>query len=594
MAAAWLLITRAGMTANFWTPRRRKAGLITLAGVVALLLFFLFFINSLLSPVIARKIKSAVAKGSGGLYRLTFSKLELNIFTGKAVLEDVKLIADTGRTHGVSQLFSGSAKQVLVSGAHPFEFWFHKKLDIGQITITSPVVSLLVLKAPKVNLKTIYQELSGSVKSIHVGGIDLVGVQLSYQDASEKYRLKELSLVATDLLIDYATQKDTTRTLFCRDITTGIRNFSGVSADGTYQYRLRSAQFSTRTEKLIVRGITLQPLPVAAFFAKTKADRFTFALDSMVLDRFNYKSFQLDHFLEVKRLEAFKGSIGIFSNPNGLLARTDRVITFPNYIIRTLKTRFNVDTLDLKDFMVSYSEFNKKPAKTGTLTFEHTTARFLNINNQPAELKVNPLCTAALSTSFMGRGKLDLHFVFNLTDKVYAYRYSGHLAAMPLDAVNPVVMPLALIKIKSGTLRSLDFAVSGTQKTSTGTLELLYNDLAVTLLDRNYHEKPLKTLLVKTLMVSKNNPDDNSALPRFAKIAFIRPKNDPFFETLWATLFSGIKPCAGIGYAVKPDPGKPLSKKEQKAKAKALKQAVKAKKQADKQYQKKLKKQEAK
>jgi len=585
------------MTAPFWTPRRRKAGLFILAGMAVLLLLFLFSINSLLSPVIARKIKNAVSKGSGGLYHITFSKLELNIFTGKAMLQDVQLIADTSRARGVSQLYSGSVKEILVTGARPFAFWFHKKLEIAQIMVTRPVISLLVLKSPKVVIKTaqtIYQQLSGSIRSVHIGGIDLADVQLSYQDSSEKYQLKELSLDATDLLINYATQKDTTRTLFCRDITTGIRNFSGFSDDGTYQYQLRSAQFSTRSEKLTVRGIALQPLPAAAFFARTKADRFTFALDSMVLDHFNYKTFRLDHFLEVKRLEAFKGSIGIFSNPNGLLAKTDRVITFPNYIIRTLKTHFNVDTLDLADFAVSYSEINKKPAKTGTLTFEHTKARFLNISNQAAELKVNPHCTAALSTWFMGRGKLDLHFNFNLTDKVYAYSYQGHLAAMPLDAVNPAVMPLALVKIKSGTLRSLDFAVSGTQKKSTGTLKLLYNDLAVTLLDRNYHEEPLKTLLVKTLIISKNNPDDASAQPRSARIVFIRPKSDPFFETLWATIFSGIKPCAGIGYAVKADPNKPLSKQEAKARAKALKLAVKTKKKADKEYQKQRKRQEAK
>ena len=416
------------MTATFLTTRRRKAGLIALAGIAALLLFFIFFINALLAPVIGRKIKSAVIKGSNGLYQVSFSNLELNIFTGKAVLEDVKLTADTSRADGVSQLYAGSVKEILVTGAHPLAFWFHKKLEIGQITITGPVISLLVLKAPKAKVKngqTIYQRLAGNISSIHVGGIDLEGAQLSYQDAGEKYRLKELSLAATDLLIDYATQKDTTRTLFCREITTGIRNFGGVSADGTYRYHLRSAQFSTRSGKLTVRDIVLQPLPVAAFFARTKADRFTFALDSMVLDHFNYKSFQLDHFLEVKRLEAFKGSIGIFSNPNGLLARTDRVITFPNYIIRTLKTHFNVDTLDLKEFDVSYSEINKKPGKTGSLTFAHTKARFLNISNQQAELKVNPHCTADLSTLFMGRGKLALHFEFNLTDKAYGYFYQG-------------------------------------------------------------------------------------------------------------------------------------------------------------------------
>ena len=584
------------MAKTFWTPRRRKNGFIGLAVTLLLVILLVFSVNSILAPIIGRKIKNAVIKSSDSLYRLSFRKININIFRGKAELEDLKLIADTSHESGAAQIYTGTAGRLVITGAHPLAYLFHKKLEIGNMTLDNPNLSLTVLKSPREpskNSQTLYQKLSRSLKLIQVGGIALDHSRLDFSDLStalpSAYHLKDLRLIATGLLIDSNTQKDTTRTLFCRDITTAIHNFSGSADNGLYHYTLRAAHFSTRSKKLIVRGMVLTPLAAPAFFAKTKADRFNFDLDSMVLDHFNYRTFLSDHFLHVNKLSACQGVIGVFGNPNGQLPKTDRVITFPHYIIRKLNTHFAIDTLDISGFAVSYSEFNKQPAKTGTLTFNATRARFLHISNEASEVKLYPVCSAQLATLFMGYGKLDLSFNFNLADKVYAYSYLGHLAAMPLVAVNPVLMPLALVKIKTGQLRSMDFAISGDQKRSTGTLRLLYSQLDIDLLDQDYHSKVIKTFLAKTLIIKPDNPDQGSDRPRFAKIVFIRPRNYPFFTTLWETLLSGLKPCAGLGYAVKPDPAKPLTKQEQKAEKKALKAALKAKKKADKAYRKKLK-----
>ena len=583
----------------FWTPRRRKSGIISLAVVTSVLVVLVFTINSLLAPIIAGKIKNGVVKGSDSLYRVSFSKFELNIFTGSVVMKDVRLIPDS--TRSAAQRYTGSVRELLITGAHPLRYWFSKKLEIGQITLIDPVISLKILKAPPrkpADQQTLYQKIAKDFKLIAVGDILLEHTRLDFFDYSATepsvYHLKEWSINATGLLIDSATQKDTARTLFCDDITTGIRNFTGASGDGIYHYKIRSAQFSTRSEKLVLKGMVVQPMPASAFFASTKADRFSFDLDSMVIDHFNYRSFMLDHYLEVKKLSAYKGGIGIFANPNSVLKKNDRVVSFPNNIIRTIKTHFAVDTLDITGFDVSYTELNKLPAKTGTLLFKDTKARFLNITNQQTLLDKENSCRAQISSFFMGRGLLGLTFNFNLTDKVYAYSYSGHLGSMPLDVVNPLVMPLALVKLKSGSLKSLDFSIQGNQHTSTGTMHLLYNNLAIGVLDRNFNDKLVKTAAANTIIVKQDNPDSGSTNARFAKIVYIRPKNYPFFKTLWETLLSGIKPCAGIGYAVQTDnTAKPLDKKEQKAQAKALKITIKAKKKADKEYQKRLKKQAA-
>ena len=267
------------------------------------------------------------------------------------------------------------------------------------------------------------------------------------------------------------------------------------------------------------------------------------------------------------------------------------MITYPNFYIRTLKTRFSVDTVDISDFAVHYSELNKEPNKTGTLNFTATKARLLNVSNDTKMLGRHTFCTGKLTILFMGRSKLNLSFAFNLVGEAYNYSYSGHLAPMSMNAVNPVLMPLTLVKIKSGELRSLEFAIAGDKKESTGTLHFLYNDLAVDLLNRNYHPKVLKTFLANIFVVKHDNPGNDAEQPRFAKVVYFRPKSYPFFEAVWETLLSGIKPCVGVGHAVQPEPSKPLSKKEQKAIKKALRKAKKAKKKADRQFQKALKKQ---
>lgn len=572
---------------------KHKTGWIIFTGIASLVICFLLFVNSIVAPIIGRKLKTAVAQGSRGLYHITFTNLSVNIFTGTVVLDNVRLTADTVGPVDPAQVYAGSIKQVIVSGAHPLKFWWTKQLDIGLIRVSGAAAELTILKAPKTkpgDNRTVYQSLAGSFRSIHIAKIALEQAQFGYRDSTESYRLRAMDLLATELLIDSATQKDTSRTLFCRDIRAGLKNFKGVSADGAYHYGLGSAIFSTQSRQLVLRGMVVEPLPADAFFKLRGADRFTFGLDSLVLAHFDYRTFLAGHFLKAGRLSAFKGNIGVYSNPHGKVSKTDRVITFPNYIVRVIKTHFMLDTLDLAGIDVHYTEFNKKSAKTGTLNFSDTKGRFLNISNEVKQLKSNPVCTVALSTVFMGAGRLDLGFKFNLADEAYAYSYQGHLAAMPLTVVNPLVMPLALAKVKTGSLQSLDFAISGDRRSSRGTLKLLYHNLDIALLDRDYREKPLKTFAANALVVSRNNPDAGTQ-PRSARIVFLRPENYPFFKTLWATLLSGIKPCAGLGYAVKPAAGKPLSKQEQKAKKKALKKAVKEKKKADKLHKKALQKQ---
>jgi hypothetical protein len=565
-------------------------------------LIAVFSIDSYLTAKLSEKLKSTVLKASGGLYTVHFSKAELNVLRGNAVLYNAALVPDTAvyremerRGTAPAEVYELRVKKMVISDAHPFKLYFHKQLDIGLIALDDP--QLLVSKygngqpdtIKKVD-STLYQKLSKSLKLIHVGGIKLNGIHLTYADRTgprpEILVLKEMNLQAMELLIDSATQTDKTRSLFCKDIVTDLSHFKWATADGLYQFKVRSIRFSAQNSRLIIDGAEMTPIAASAFFAHNphQWDRYTARLDEMVMNNFDFQSFRKKQELNIGRLEFKKGMFEVFTNPTGVPKKTDRIVTYPNWVLRNLTARLKIDTLDVSHIDVIYRAFHKKSKAAGSVLFANTTGRFLNITNKQQAIKQHNKSTVKLTTYVMGKGKLNLACSFNLSDN-YSYDYSGRLSPIDLQAGNAAVMPLGLVKFESGEAKSLDFDIHATSKVFTGKVTFLYNNLKITLLNHNsltgYTEQPLKTLFANLVVLKSNNPDEPGAAPRSANVTYVRPPQVAFFGSMWAALLSGIKPCAGVGKAQQA-PADTKTRKEQNQQAKALEKAEKNAKKEEK------------
>ncbi|WP_439698590.1 hypothetical protein ACFGVS_10605 [Mucilaginibacter sp. AW1-7] len=598
------------MTAWVFKNRWRKTAAIGVAILVVILIAVVLFLNSFLSRTLSSKFKEVVLKGTDSLYRVNFSKLDLNVFNGSAVLHDITFTPDTAVYHRLQQagdapghLMELKVKRLEASGAHPLDIWLHKKIEVALIDLNNPEIYVSKNEykhQPKkpADGRTLYQKISASFNLIHVGDIRLDGISFTYRDKSgpkpSVHVLKEVDMHATGLLIDSTTQADTTRTLYCRDIVARLNHYTGKSANGLYTYKINSMKLSTKTSRLDMAGVDVQPLALSEYLAKSRTDRFGLHLDAIILHHFNYRNYSRGQSLDVNRMVLSSGEFSIFSNPNGPLKTADRLVTFPNWAIRRLKMKLQIDTLDIKNLDVNYSEFKKdKSHKTGTVKFNAVTGRFLNLTNKTALLQKQPLATVSLSTLFMGKGRLNLSFGFNLADAGYSYSYKGHMGAMELADVNTAVMPLGLVRFTSGRVTSLDFNIHGNQHLSTGKVTLLYNNLKVDVLkpdeQKGYATKGIKSLLANALILKSDNPDNGKTIPRVADVAFIRPKNFPYFKTIWLTLLGGLKGCAGIGKADEKAKNQPLTQNEQKEKAEALKKAQEKKDKEDQKFKEKLK-----
>lgn len=519
------------------------------AGIAAVILLAVLLINSIAAPIIGRKIAAGTQRAADGGYTLKFGDIKVNIFTGRLVLRSVKLIADTGKLKQKRYLVSGSAGTVEFTGINVFDYWWHRKLEIGLLKVESAALDLEKRRKDTPRAKapeTLYQKLSGSLKLISAEKILLDDISLNYRDAGDspvRVRLRQASFEASDLLIDSATQADTTRVLYCREVIAGIDNFSGTGDDGAYHYMLMHARYSTLTRRLAATGISVKPLEVRRFFAQKHTDRFDFKLDSLSIEAFDYQSYLDNNAFHAGKIFAAHGRLNIFGDPSGKFTPGDRVAGFPNFVLRRIKTQLVADTIDLSEIDVSYTELNKKDGKTGTVEFAGTRGRLTRVTNRPDSLARNPWSTVKLATRFMRAGELKVNARFDQADKACAFFIRGELGGMPAVAVNPLAMPLGLARVKSGRIRSLTFDIRGNRIKNTGVLGLLYQDVELEMLTDDYHNRVMKTLLANTMAIAPDNPDDQGGPPRAAQLDYRRPVTMPFFCALWQTLSGGIKAC---------------------------------------------------
>lgn len=556
------------MAFKFIKKRWQRIVVISLGAAIALVLLLGLVINIYWSPILASEVKKVVAKSSDGLYKADFSSAELHILRGKIVIFNIVLKLDTAvynqklKLHlAPNNLIELRVKRLILTHVHPFRLYFKHKLDIGEVILNQPELNVSyqlnhTRDTTSTDHRTTWQKISKTLRSIHIKSIVLSDVKLKYQDYSGNKlatsELRSLNLSATDLLIDSATQSDKTRLLYCRDILAELSNYNGTTPSGLYKYKVRSLTLSTLSSQLNVQGFVMQPVREDIFFKKSQADRFSINIDTLQLNNFDFLNYHKYRMLTASSLILKSGTFEVFTNPNKKQdKKTDKVKTFPNVLIHQLYTALELDTIKVHHINVNYLEYNPRSNKTGTLTFDNTEGQFLNVTTKKDILAKNNISTVALSTYFMNRGKLDISFAFNLTDNDVSYSYRGHLGPMDLRVMNKAIAPLAMVRIKSGTVKSFDFDVRGNSEISRGRVAILYNNLAVNLLKSDTINDKLKKMTIASLfanifIIKHNNPDTPGVAPRTFNVVYHRPISTPFFKTQWQTLLSGLKPSAGL------------------------------------------------
>lgn len=198
-----------------------------------------------------------------------------------------------------------------------------------------------------------------------------------------------------------------------------------------------------------------------------------------------------------------------------------------------------VDTILIKNSLIRVEEFPEKGNASGTVTFRSINAAFTGINNRiqgkdPHHAYLN--ATGLL----MGRGLIKAQLSFPL-DGSPIYQASGSLSEMPFAELDPILTPMAHLRIKSGRLNKLTFNFQYTEWVSNGHIDLDYENLHIISLNSDNHSvNEVRTFLINAIV--KNNKHQTwSPYKRAGTIQIERDRKRYIFNVWCRSILDGLK-----------------------------------------------------
>lgn len=587
------------------TNKRKKlwfwlAGI--LGGLILIISAAAIILSATWKPLLTEKIKAGIYNGSHHLYKIDFKSINLNIITGSLALHEVTLTPDSAvfdslKVKGLAppNIFQLKLKKLQISRVGILTAYFKKRADVGSIVLEKPSINMIFNEVPKKPdtakvEKTLYEQISKTLKAVHVKSIKIVDADFDYINKSTTKTtinsIKHLNINVNDFLLDSLSQNDTTRFFYTKDISFEIAGYKSLTKDKMYTMKVDTISGSARSKKVVIKGFKLIPMyPELAFARKynVQKDRYNLNFDKIEFAGVDFIGLSTDQKIYAKSLKIGPAKVEVFMSresppPPGL----DKGKNFPHMALKRLNIQTLIDTVKIRNIDLKYSEYNPASKKIGSVDFKGLTGNILNVTNDSTQLAKNNHAVADLNSSLMGSGKLNVKIDFNLTAKDGAFSYSGSLGAFNFKQLNPLAVALGLVEIESGQVQHIDFKANGNLRTASGSMNMLYTNLKVKLLSDNIDgegtkEKGFLSFLANSILVKDQNPTKGEA-PRTATMTNTRINSASFFNLMWKTVFIGIRDIVGVGIVPVKDPVK-----QQKVIAKKIRQQKRADRKAARQ-----------
>lgn len=530
----------------------------------------LWYLGNHWRPILNEKIHEIVLSSSDSLYQVSYDDLDFNMVTGNAYLYNFKLTPDTNvynelkaQRKAPDNIYDISVARLAIRDFHPKRIYTERKLNIDEIMIENPDIKVVNQtqayndKVQPKDQRTLYQKISKILNELTVEHIAFENVNIAYTNRNEKKekttRLKNVNIDITDLRVDSTSQEDSLRFYNARSVDFKMNDYRIATGDSLYYIDLKGIQFTSTNRTMVLSGLQMMPrYSKADFYKKTKIAKERFELR---FDTISIKHIDLFKFLKQQRLYAGevvlgKSKVEIYQNTAYPKKKAkEKIGKFPHQELRKLAFPIKIDTLTLKEALVTYQEYNLKSGQIGTVSFHNTHGTFYNITNDSLALIHNPYMTADIHSKFMNNGKLHINFGFNMLDKLGAFTYKGSLTAMNAKALNPLTKPLAMVEVSSGYFDRLHFNVKANEYKAVGRVDFFYRNLAVQIItkesDGSKSKNGMVSILTNKFLINDSNPDANEKFHP-GPINYRRPLTASFFNFLWKSLFEGVKASVGI------------------------------------------------
>ena len=537
-------------------------GLAVLIGATAI------YLSAKWKPLLTEKIKEGVYNASNQLYRIDFKDIHLNLLLGSATLDSVVLSPDSvgyealkKNKEAPTHVYHVKLAKLSLNRAGLWNAYFKKRLDIHSIVLNKPSINMIyrkvAIKVDTAGQKTLYEMIAATLKSIRVRQVKVIDADFDYINGTSGRKLntvKNLNINVDDFFLDSLSHLDKTRFYNTKDISFQLLGYKSLTKDKMYTLTADTLTGSATRKSVQVKGFRMVPMYSDLAFSrkyKTQKDRYDLNFKELIFSGVDFIKLNQTGDFHAKSLRIGPADVAIFMNRELPPPSFDKGRNYPHLALQRLTQPIHLDTLQLKQVNVAYTEYNPLTKKRGTVHLDNLHGTVRNVTNDSLQLTKNSHAIANLSTRIIKAADIDIRIDFNLLSKNGEFQYSGNIGSMDMTALNPLSRNLGLVKIDQGKVQKADFKVSANLQGSKGTMRFYYTDLKVTMLKAGEDgeaakEKGLLSFLANKIIIKDANPSKGEAL-RTANITLERTPAASYFNLLWKSVFVGIRETVGIG-----------------------------------------------
>ena len=514
--------------------------------------YFSFFLDEQLKQVVINRFDQATDE----TYSLDIGTFEIEVIGRQLRASDIKLSkkADQGTN------FSATFEEFEISGIGFWNLLWSRQLNMRRIELKKPSIHITesVSNAEKYNSSKELINWSKKLSRISLQVFENVTVPtLIINDLSLEYSRDDLpvkpyfsfrdaQIRLQQIVIDSTLIKDQ-RVIPANAISTTIRDVQFHTANELYTLSADQAGFNSEESRFFISKLQLKPrYPKRKFALKVghETDRITLAVDNISAENVNSEKLNRAEGLEARHIAITKPELHIFRDKH-LPFPPNNNPPLPQQAVTEIPFATAIDSITISKGEIEYEELQLQSDRPGSVTFTDLQATIANLTNiQKSWSSDRPLIFEA-TTQIMGRAKLDAQFTFPMNSDRHFVK--GSLQSMDMHHLNGALEPLAFVRIDDGKINSMFFNMSFGPKTSSGSVELRYEDLKISVLnkggnDENFGSK-LTSVLANTFKVKSGNTGSEI---RVGNVSFERDDQKSVFNYWWKSLLSGLKSSIGL------------------------------------------------
>lgn len=539
----------------------KKVLILSFLGIFGLLLLVSTIGFWSIKPMLSRKIKNAVLESTDSLYHLEFKDINYSLITGNASVLGVVWQADSTLYDRLKieqklpdNIYQAQVNEIKLSGLHPWTIFFSNKLELNVITIKDPNIELLHEKKQYNSLKTAkspYEIISKFVKSFAVNKILCQNINFTYQTDAKPNKpniskVENLDLEVSDLLINATSGMDKERFYCTKGCVFSLKKVEIPFENALNIIKIDELLFSTKTRSLSVKKMLLQPLfKEMEYGVRTNGDdRIKLVFNDIELKDIDLTKLFKEKKIYAQTLLVNQGNVHIFTDTRTFNEPPKSPYRpFPHEAFRDWTLKFMIDSVKMKRFDITYSEYNPETKSVGHVIFKKVVGNISHFTNDTITLRNNPNCQVVFNGYLMNEGEITLNFNFNMLAPKGDFVFIGNVKRMEIPHLNQVTASLGFAKAEKGTLNDFTCNIKGDRYGLKGSATMLYKNLNVTLLKKgdepDLKNRKLFSFLANTFVIKDGNPLGKEPV-RISIIDYKRIPTKPFFYTLWKGILSGI------------------------------------------------------